>query len=133
MLTVFWDAEVVVFCVYLEEQLTINSQYYSDILLNKVKPAMREKRRGSQRRSVILHQDNARPHTAQLTREIINKMGWEVLPHPPYSPDLAPCDFHLFGSLKEHYVGRSSRITKMSTNLWEIGSNTKTNSSLPLV
>ena len=27
--------------------------------------------------------------------------GWEVLPHPPYSPDLAPSDFHLFGPLKE--------------------------------
>lgn len=106
MLTVFWDAEGPVFCDYLEEQRTINSQYYSDMLLNKVKPAMREKRRGSQRRGVILQQDNARPHTAQITRETIEKMGWEVLPHPPYSPDLAPSDFHLFGPLKEALRGK---------------------------
>lgn len=62
---------------------------------------MREKSHGSQRRDVILQQNNARPHTPQQTRETIDKMGWEVLPHPPYSLNLAPCDFHLFGPLKE--------------------------------
>jgi histone-lysine N-methyltransferase SETMAR len=33
-------------------------------------------------------------------------MKFEVLPHPPYSPDLAPSDFHLFGPLKESLQGR---------------------------
>jgi len=32
-------------------------------------------------------------------------MGWALLPHPPYSPDLAPSDFHLFGRLKESLAG----------------------------
>jgi hypothetical protein len=32
-------------------------------------------------------------------------MGWTVLPHPSYSPDLAPLDFHLFGSLKDALRG----------------------------
>jgi histone-lysine N-methyltransferase SETMAR len=32
-------------------------------------------------------------------------MGWMVLPHPPYSPDLTPLDFHLFGSLKDALCG----------------------------
>jgi transposase len=31
---------------------------------------------------------------------------WEILPHPPYSPDLAPSDCHVFGRLKEHISGR---------------------------
>ena len=34
-----------------------------------------------------------------MTKEAIKTNGWEVLPHPPYSPDLAPRDFHLFRSL----------------------------------
>jgi histone-lysine N-methyltransferase SETMAR len=49
---------------------------------------------------MLLPHDNACPHTSLRTREHINKMGWTVLPHTPYSPDLAPSDFPLFGSLK---------------------------------
>jgi len=33
-------------------------------------------------------------------------MGWEVLPHPPYSPDLAPSDYHLFGAVKNQMQGQ---------------------------
>jgi len=35
------------------------------------------------------------------TREAITKFGLTVLPHLPYSPGLAPSDFHLFGALKD--------------------------------
>jgi hypothetical protein len=31
---------------------------------------------------------------------------WELLEHPPYSSDLGPSDFHLFGTLENHFVGR---------------------------
>jgi hypothetical protein len=40
------------------------------------------------------------------TREAITILGCTVLPHPPYSPDLAPSDFHLFGSLKDAISGK---------------------------
>jgi histone-lysine N-methyltransferase SETMAR len=40
-------------------------------------------------------------HTSLKTQEAITKLGWIVLPHPPYSPDLAPSDFHIFGALKD--------------------------------
>jgi hypothetical protein len=49
---------------------------------------------------------NTRPHTANRTRELLRRYNWEVLDHPPYSPDLAPSDFHLFGPLKKHLGGR---------------------------
>ncbi|GFV71290.1 mariner Mos1 transposase [Trichonephila clavipes] len=47
-------------------------------------------------RGVMFHQDNARPHTSVVTRQKLWELGWEVLMHPPYSPDLAPSDYHLF-------------------------------------
>ena len=53
----------------------------------------------------ILLQDNARPHTAARTLAKIEDLGWKLLTHPPYSPDLAPSDFHLFGPLKESMKG----------------------------
>jgi histone-lysine N-methyltransferase SETMAR len=60
-----------------------------------------EKLKGKQDRIYYLH-DNARPHVAKLTREKLLKLGWITVPHPPYSPDLAPTDYHLFRSLSNH-------------------------------
>jgi histone-lysine N-methyltransferase SETMAR len=39
---------------------------------------------------MLIQHDNARPHTSLRSQEAIAKFGWTVLPHPPYSPDLAP-------------------------------------------
>jgi transposase len=54
---------------------------------------------------VLLLHDNAQPHVSLLTTEAITKLSWTVLPHPPYSPDLAPSDYHLFGKLKDSIRG----------------------------
>jgi hypothetical protein len=47
--------------------------------------------------------DNARPHIAKSTLEKLLKLGWVTVPHPPYSPDLAPTDYYLFHSLSNHF------------------------------
>ena len=62
---------------------------------------MKSKRRGLLSSGVLLQHDNARPHTARTTVATITDLHFECLLHPPYSPDLAPSDFHMFGSLKE--------------------------------
>ncbi len=59
------------------------------------------KLQGKQGRIYFLH-DNARPHIVKSTREKLLKLGWVTLPHPPYSPDLASTDYHLFCSLSNH-------------------------------
>jgi histone-lysine N-methyltransferase SETMAR len=63
----------------------------------------REKR--PKKKTVILQHDNARPYTARLTLQTIQKNGWELLSHPSYSPDLAPSDYHLFGPSQDHLRG----------------------------
>lgn len=88
---------------------TINAAYYSSLLTEKVKPAYKSKRRTKSIRGIRLLHDNARPHTAILTRNTLEKLHWDVLPHPPYSPDLSPCDFHVFGPLKEALGGQRFR------------------------
>jgi transposase len=71
--------------------------------LNELRCALREER--PKRKTVILQHDNARPHTARLILQTVQKYGWELLTHRPYSPDLVPSDYHLFGPLKDHLRG----------------------------
>ncbi|EZA49234.1 hypothetical protein X777_12493 [Ooceraea biroi] len=52
---------------------------------------------------------NQEIHTSLLVREFLNGKSITVLPHPPYSPDLAPCDFFLFPKLKSHLKGKHFR------------------------
>lgn len=54
---------------------------------------------------ILLH-DNAQPHTVALILQKLEQMCWIPLEHPPRSPDLSPCDFRVFGSLKEALGGQ---------------------------
>jgi len=96
-ITVFWDARGVIL-LDLTQGETRNSNRYQETL---TKLAIRLKR--PTLRNVILHHDNARPHSAHATTASIDVRGWTVLPHPAYSPDLVPSGFHLVGLLK-HYL-----------------------------
>ena len=59
------------------------------------------------RQRVLLLHDNAPAHTSRKTQNKIEELGdIEILPHPPYSPDLAPSDYYLFRSLAHFLLGR---------------------------
>ena len=69
----------------------------------KLDKEMKEKRPElATRKGVIFQQDNNRPHTFLVTRKKLLEQGWEVIPHPPYSPDFEPSDYHLFRLLQNH-------------------------------
>lgn len=70
---------------------------------NKV---LKEKRPHLAKKKVLFHQNNARVHTCVLAMTKIHELGYELLPHPPYSPDLAPCDYFLFPNLKKWLGGK---------------------------
>jgi histone-lysine N-methyltransferase SETMAR len=55
---------------------------------------------------VLLLYDNAAPHSAAAAVYLLNSWGWEILSHPPYSPDFSPSDFHLFPKMKKHLRGQ---------------------------
>lgn len=105
MASVFWDAKGILFIDYLEKGKTINSAYYTS-LLDQLGEKIREKRPGLQRKKIIFHQDNAPVHKSVLTMAKINELKYELLDHPPYSPDLAPSDYHLFPHLKRFLSGK---------------------------
>ena len=101
--TVFWDAEGLILAEFLEPGQTITAARYVQTL-HKLCRAMRDKRPGL---NIIILHDNA-----HLTSETIDKMGWEVLPHPSYSPDLAPSDYHLFEFVKDQLCGQHYETTE---------------------
>jgi hypothetical protein len=95
MLTVFWDFQWVLLVHFQKRGENINSVSLCEVLM-ELRNAIRRKDPGQLARGVLLHGDNARqPHTAQATQERIQELQWELLEHLPYSPDLAPSDFHL--------------------------------------
>ncbi|KAG5309892.1 MOS1T transposase, partial [Acromyrmex insinuator] len=53
----------------------------------------------------LLHHDNAPSHTSLVVRDHFAKNSTHIIPQPPYSPDLAPCDFWLFSKLKRPLRG----------------------------
>ncbi|UYV60749.1 hypothetical protein LAZ67_1002127 [Cordylochernes scorpioides] len=65
-----------------------------------------KKKKGKLSKGVLFLHDNARPHTSCKTVSTIIKLGFEVLEHPAYSPDLAPSDYFLFGLLKKELKGK---------------------------
>lgn len=85
-------------------------------------------------RVFFLH-DGASPHRAGLTRKhITNTLGWHLLPHPSYSCDIAPSDYHVFRALKQFLRNQHFRNdaevenavkmffdTKKDTAFFEIG------------
>jgi histone-lysine N-methyltransferase SETMAR len=93
MLTVFCNSQGAHFKKHGEN---VNSVSYREVLL-KLRDAVCRKRPGQLAQGVLLYHDNARPHTAPTTQERIQQVQWELLEHPPYSPDLAASDFHLSG------------------------------------
>ncbi|KAJ4445319.1 hypothetical protein ANN_07124 [Periplaneta americana] len=77
--------------------------------LNLDRPNALERRSSCEKRpgkKIILQHDNAWSHTDRVTVKKIRTFGWETLPQSPYSPDLAPSDYHIFGSVKEQLRGQ---------------------------
>ena len=71
--------------------------------------------------SQISHSDkrsyiNARPHASGAVSEILEKYGWQVLPHPPYSPEMSPPAFGFFPKLKKPLRGKRFRSVEEVSN-----------------
>ncbi len=92
MLCVWWDCRGIVYYELLEHNMTITSEIYSNQMTKLNEALIQQRPALINRKGVLLLHDNARPHTAKAARSKIEEFGWEILPHPPYSPDLAPSD-----------------------------------------
>jgi len=90
---------------FLPQGTTINSAVYCETL-KKLRRAIQNERRGRLSATILLLHDNARPHSAAQTQDLITSFTWEQMDHPPSSPDLAPSDYHFFLHLKKFLDGK---------------------------
>ena len=78
--------------------------YYAN-LLDQLRTAIREIRRGKLSKGVLLQQDNAGVHTRKVAMAAVERSRYESIAHPAYSPVLAPRDFSLFQNMKRDIRG----------------------------
>ena len=107
--TIFEDADVIYYKL-LKPNETITVVRYRTQLMRWSR-ALREKRPQYEQRheEVILQHDNARPHVFKPVKTYLKTLKWEVLPHPPYSPDIAPSDYYLFRSIAQCVANQQFR------------------------
>ena len=97
---VFFNTAGLIQAVKLEGQKTCTALWYTTKCLPRVLSSV-----GTS--DVMIHHDNSRIHTASLTTQFLTEKNVKMVPHPPYSPDLAMCDFWLFSGLKHNLRGKS--------------------------
>lgn len=99
MIIIFWNFQGFFYVDFLKKKETIDSDFIKsklEILKKKWNEYYPEKRN----EKLFLHWDNASSHKSSETYQTVSELGLIELPHPPYSPDIAPSDFFLFGYLK---------------------------------
>lgn len=100
ILCIWWDQQGVLYYELLQPGETVTANRYQQ-QLQQLRNQLSIKRPEWAHRhdEIILLHDNARPHVAQAVKDTINEFNWEVLSHPPYSPDIATSDYYLFRSM----------------------------------
>ena len=95
----FDDADVIYYEL-LKPNKTITRKRYRTQLIRWSRALRKKWPQYEQRhKKVIPQHDNARPHVAKAIKTYLETLKWKVLTHPPYSPDIAPSDYYLFGSM----------------------------------
>jgi histone-lysine N-methyltransferase SETMAR len=106
MIAVFFSRHGLLKVVPLVEQRTVTANWYCTSCLPAVFEELKKRRPKTGLRGIHVHHDNASAHTAARTLEFLAQNNVQLVSHPPYSQDLAPCDFFLFPRMKNELRGQ---------------------------
>jgi len=106
MIITFFDIKGIVHKEFVPTGQTVNSGFYCEVLGRLREKVRRHRPQLWREQTWLLHHDNTPSHTAVLTHQFLAKNKIAVIPHPPYSPDLAPWNFFLFPKMKLKLKGR---------------------------
>lgn len=100
MLTVIWNPFGFHIIDFLPEGTSFNSSYFIEHILTPLESKKCQIWNQSHNRKLHLHLDNSRIHNSKISLKKTIEFGFKRTPQPPYSPDIAPSDFFLFGYVK---------------------------------
>ena len=100
LLTVFFDIQDPLFIEFLEHRGTITSNLFCKTI-QSLHRSIKNKRQKLLEKGVVMFHDNGHPNVSRVTHTKRAKFKWEQLEHLSYSPDMLPCDFHVFGPMKK--------------------------------
>ena len=127
ILHVFFSVDEIMASKVVLQSITVNRNFYNNKVLPMVFKKFAKKRGRRTVQGVMLHYDNTAPNRMKAITNYLKEKCVTLLPHPPYSPDLAPCDFFLFPKIKKELAGRHfdrvenlARAIKTITNNIEI-------------
>ena len=97
----FFDSTGMIYMHWVPTGQTVNKEYYVEVLREFRKRFHWKRPAFFKSGQWHFHQDNAPVHNSILVTDYLTKMRIKTVPQPPYSPDLAPCDFWLFPKLRD--------------------------------
>jgi histone-lysine N-methyltransferase SETMAR len=104
MLIIVWNPGGFHLVNILPNGFKFNASYHVTQILDHLSEWQRTQVGCTNRKSIV-HADNAPPHTTKMISQFMEQNSMQRAPHPAYSPDLAPSDFDLFGSVKKLLSG----------------------------
>ena len=96
----FFDSTGMIYMHWVPTGQTVNKECYVEVLTEFRKRFLGKRPALFKSGQWHFHQDNAPVYNSILVTDYLTKMGIKTVPQPPYSPDLAPCDFWLFPKLE---------------------------------
>ena len=102
---IFFDSKGPVLHIPVPKGSSVTGKFYRESVLTQLVDFYQKCRPHTSVLGIKLLHDNAPADKSATEQEYLKKSGLDVLYHPPYSPDLSPCDFWLFPRLKEMLAG----------------------------
>ena len=96
----FFDSIGMIYMLWVPTGQTVNKECYVEVLREFRKRFLGKRPALFKSGQWHFEQDNAPVHNSIIVTDYLTKMGINTVPYPPYSPDLAPCDFWLFPKLR---------------------------------
>ena len=108
MVTIFIKQNGDFFVEMLPHRTTFTGDYFREVIIPQIYQLAFPNKITRSTKKALLHFDNVPSHKEHRAMETLNDCPFHLLLNPPYSPDIAPLDFGVFGTIKEMMPPESS-------------------------